>query len=160
MSVALWLQITFQEASQVSLVKHGRELWWAILPIATHNLMTGCGAKSRSHMQLRLQMLEMVERLMFDLNSGQGSSTSTSKYMLIQLSKGTLEPGFIHNPWCASNGSLTGGCWITLTHKFVYMNEMFCTFVSHPTVNKDNDSEYNLESHAISNLARNFHLWG
>jgi hypothetical protein len=98
MSVALWLQITFQEASQVSLVKHGRELWWAILPIATHNLMTGCGAKSRSHMQLRLQMLEMVERLMFDLNSGQGSSTSTSKYMLIQLSKGTLEPGFIHNP--------------------------------------------------------------
>jgi hypothetical protein len=47
--------------------QHGRELWWAILSITTRNLMTGCGAKSRSHMQLRLQMLEMVERLMFDL---------------------------------------------------------------------------------------------
>jgi hypothetical protein len=80
--------------------------------------------------------------------------------MLIQLSKVTLEPGFIHNPWWASNGLLAGGCWITLTHKFVYRNETFCAFVSHPTVNKDNDSEYNLESHAISNLARNFHLWG
>jgi hypothetical protein len=78
--------------------EHGRELWWAILLIATRNLMTGCGAKSRSHMQLRLQMLGMVERLMFDLSSGQGSSTSTPKHMLIQLSKGTLELGFIHNP--------------------------------------------------------------